>query len=276
MLRTLAVFFLIILVAACGRISTDDHEAVLDDLEETEIELAETERQRAELEAEVETLNTRIAALQDEKSALNAELDEARGDLELYESRKGSLEEALEANRSELDELREARRQTEERLQVYRQVAEQLASMIEAGQLSVTIREGRMVINMDDDILFASGRTNIQNEGQEALAELAEILQDIDGRNFLIAGHTDNVPIRSGRFSSNWELSTARAVEVVQFLQEEGVEPRVLAAAGYGEYDPIASNEEAETRALNRRIEIVLMPSIEELPALPDDLLDES
>ena len=268
----------LVFLAACG-VPEEKHDEVLDNLEQTQISLADTEAAKADLEeelsAQIANLDERIETLEAEKSSLEAELDEARADLDLYETRKGSLEESLEASREELDELREARRKTEERLAVYREVAEQLAAMVEAGQLSVTIRQGRMVINLDDDILFDSGRTDIKQDGQDALADLAEILQDIEGREFLIAGHTDNVPIGSGRFDSNWELSTARAVEVVQFLQENGVNPQNLAAAGYGEYDPIASNEEAETRALNRRIEIVLMPTIDELPSLPDDVLDE-
>lgn len=273
-----ALLFVAILVA-CG-VPQDVHDGVLDDLESTKISLAETEKAKAELEenltSQLEGLEARIAALEGDKAALEAELDEARGDLELFESRKGSLEEALEANRSELNELREARRKTEERLQVYRDIATQLASMIEAGQLSVVIRDGRMVINLADDILFDSGRTEIKTEGQRALEELSEVLQDLSDRNFLVAGHTDNIPIRSGRFGSNWELSTARAVTVVQFLQEKGVSPENLAAAGYGEYDPVASNEDADTRALNRRIEIILMPNISELPAIPDNILEES
>ncbi len=276
---SLASIFLILALTACG-VSQDIHDEVLDELEATQIELSNTERDKAQMEeelsAEIETLNQRIEELSEENHALEEELAEARADLELYEHRKGSLEESLEANRQELDDLREARRQTEERLQVYREVAEQLAGMIEAGQLSVTIRDGRMVINLDNEILFASGSTNIRQDGQEALQELATVMQDLEDRNFLVAGHTDNVPIGSARFSSNWELSTARAVEVVEFLQQNDVNPRNLAAAGYGEYDPIASNDDEDGRALNRRIEIILMPSIDELPALPDDLLSES
>ena len=275
---SLLAIALLALVAACG-IPEEQHDDVLDELEQTQIDLAETERDKDELEEtltnEINALDDRVEELHAENDELQDELEEARGDIDLYESRAGSLEESLEANRQELDELREARRQTEERLDVYREVAEQLAGMIEAGQLSVDIREGRMVINLDDDILFDSGRTAIKSDGQTALEELAEILDDIEEREFLIAGHTDNIPISSSRFDSNWELSTARAVEVVRFLQDEGVPPRNLVAAGYGEHDPIASNDEAETRALNRRIEIVLMPSIDELPDLPDDVIDE-
>ncbi len=280
MVRSSFVALLIVfLLTACG-VPQEEHDEVLAFLENTQMELADTQRAKADLEeqlsGEIAALNDRIDEVSAEKASLQEELEVTKGDLALYESRKGSLEEALEASREELDELREARRQTEERLQVYRHVASQLASMVEAGQLSVTIRDGRMVINLADDILFDSGRTDIKNEGQEALVELAEVLQDFENRSFLIAGHTDNVPIRSARFGSNWELSTARAVEVVQFLQENGVDPTNLAAAGYGEYDPIASNDDPETRALNRRIEIILMPTIDELPSIPEDLLSES
>lgn len=256
------------------------YDAALDELEDTRIRLGQSERARIELEedltGQLETLSGQIARLEGEKSSLEEELSNTRTDLALYESRKGSLEEALEANRQELNDLRRARQQTEERLQAYRDLASQLASMIEAGQLSVSIRDGRMVINLADDILFDSGRTEIKTAGQQALEELAGVLKEIQDRNFLVAGHTDNVPIRSARFASNWELSTARAVTVVQFLQEKGVSPQNLAAAGYGEYDPIASNDDRETRALNRRIEIILMPNIGELPSVPDSLLNES
>src|SRR6056297_3110996 len=162
----LSLFLIISLLTACG-VPQEVHDGVLDDLESTKISLAETERAKAELEeemtAQLEGLEARIAELEADKVALETELTEARGDLELFESREGTLEEALEANRSELNELRRARQQTEERLQVYRDIATQLASMIEAGQLSVVIRDGRMVINLADDILFDSGRTAIKD-----------------------------------------------------------------------------------------------------------------
>ena len=89
----------------------------------------------------------------------------------------------------------------------------------------------------------------------------AEVLATLPDRHFLCAGHTDNVPVRSGHFKNNWDLSTARAVEVTQFLIAKGMKPQVLAAAGYGEFDPLSGNDTAEHRAQNRRIEIVLMTS---------------
>src|SRR5690554_115953 len=280
MQKTLVALIAASLFVGCG-IPKDEHEAMLRDMENTKIALSTTEREKAEVEEElrgqIETLEARIAKLESDKLSLETELSEARGDLDLYESRAGGLEEALEASRTELDELRRARAQTEARLAEYRNLASRLASMVESGQLTVKIREGRMVIELADNILFDSGRTDIKDDGSVALQQLAVVLQEVDDRNFLVAGHTDNVPVSSGsRFASNWELSTARAVEVVKFLQEQGVNPTNLAAAGYGEFDPVADNEDRETRALNRRIEIILMPNIEELPSVPDDVFEGS
>ncbi len=96
------------------------------------------------------------------------------------------------------------------------------------------------------------------------------MLATVPDRDFLVAGHTDNVPIRTELFPSNWELSTRRAVEVVHYLVAQGMNPKVLAAAGYGEFDPIGPNDTNEHRAQNRRIEIVLQPNLSDLPPLDD------
>jgi chemotaxis protein MotB len=86
-----------------------------------------------------------------------------------------------------------------------------------------------------------------------------------------VAGHTDNQPIRTKRFPNNWHLSTARASSIVEFLIEQGIPAENLAAAGYGEFDPIAENETADGRATNRRIEIILVPDLSELPDLTEE-----
>jgi chemotaxis protein MotB len=96
------------------------------------------------------------------------------------------------------------------------------------------------------------------------------VLSTVGDRDFLVAGHTDNVPIRTALFPSNWELSTRRAVEVVHILVAQGMSPKVLAAAGYGEFDPVAANDTPEHRAQNRRIEIVLQPNLSDLPPLDE------
>lgn len=277
MTRTVASLVLALSLVACG-IPEDKHNAVVKDLESTKQKLAETEAAKAESEAELEAkiaeLESRIAMLEETRADLESQLNEANADLSMYEDKTGGLEKALKTTKSELDELRKQKIQQEKRLAEYRKLTEKLANMVKSGKLKVKIRNGQMVIELANNILFDSGKTKVKEDGQAALTELSGVLSTIKNRRFLVAGHTDNVPISSNRFTSNWELSTARAVNVVEFLQEAGVPPTQLAAAGFGEYDPVASNETDEGKALNRRIEIILLPNLEELPKLPKSILE--
>jgi chemotaxis protein MotB len=116
---------------------------------------------------------------------------------------------------------------------------------------------------MVEKILFDSGKADIKTNGKKVLDRVAEILKTITDKQIRIEGHTDNVPIGATlaeKFPTNWELSTARATTVARYLQEKGVSPAVLNAAGYSEYKPVESNETDEGKAKNRRIEIVLIP----------------
>ena len=273
--KWLAPLLAVVLVAGCG-VPKKDHEAVLKQLEDTKAELASTQKAKADseeaLNAKISGLDNQIAELTKHRDDLQAQLDEANASLSMYESKTGGLEKALKATKADLDELKKQRAAAEARLRKYRQLAAKLASMVQSGKLKVKVRNGKMVIELANNILFDAGKTELKEDGQAALTELAAVLQTIKDRSFLVTGHTDNVPVKASKFKSNWELSTARAVTVVQYLQGGGVKPDKLAAAGYGEYDPVASNDTDDGKALNRRIEIVLMPNIDELPALPDDL----
>jgi chemotaxis protein MotB len=119
------------------------------------------------------------------------------------------------------------------------------------------------------DVLFDSGKAKVGARGKETLSQIAAALGPLKDRHYQVSGHTDNDPIRYSGFESNWELSTARALQVVKVLTESGMPPASLSAAGYGEFDPVAVNDTAEHKAKNRRIEIVLQPNIDELVALP-------
>jgi chemotaxis protein MotB len=177
----------------------------------------------------------------------------------------------LDTTRAELERLRRANEQAERRGEVYRQLLAKLRAMIDSKTLAVEIRKGKMLVKLSDEVLFDPGKAELKSSGQQALREVAAALREIPDRDFLVAGHTDNQPIKRSSFHSNWELSTARAVNVVRFLQQEGVDPRRLAAAGFSEFDPIADNEQSVERAKNRRIEIVVMPRLEELPPIPTE-----
>ncbi|NNF29617.1 MAG: OmpA family protein, partial [Gemmatimonadetes bacterium] len=150
-----------------------------------------------------------------------------------------------------------------ERNAIYENVIGRFRSLIEAGQLSVSIDRGRMVINLPQDILFPSGSATLNADGRGTLSEVGAVLTTIEDRRFQVEGHTDNVPISTARFPSNWELSAARALSVVNLLQNSGVPPERLSGAGYGEYQPVASNDDADGRRLNRRIEIVMLPNLD-------------
>ena len=277
MMRSMLLVIAALMVAVGCGIPEEEHQAVLRDLAETKATLATTQDEAAQMEAQlrddIAVLEGRIATLEKEKKVVEGQLAATEQKLGIFESEKGSLEERLKATGTELQKLREQQKMQQARLAEYRKIASRLQNMIDAGKLKVKLRDGKMVIELADNILFDPGKTDIKDAGEQALVQVAEVLKDINNRDFLIAGHTDNIPIRSSRFKSNWELSTARAVEVVKLLQQSGVNPDRLAAAGFGEWDPIASNEEPDSRALNRRIEIILMPNIQEIPALPKDLL---
>ena len=153
--------------------------------------------------------------------------------------------------------------ETKRRNEIYAQFVNRLQSMIDGGQLTVSIDAGRIVINLPNNVLFNTGSANLNTEGKQAMAQIGEVLSQFTDRRFQIEGHTDNVPIKSARYPSNWELSTARALAVVHLLSEMGVTPENISAAGFGEFRPRADNETEEGRRLNRRIEIVMLPNLD-------------
>jgi chemotaxis protein MotB len=197
----------------------------------------------------------------------------------LSECRKGRSEdqdaqaavfEQLDASRAELAELRQQHEEAEKRVAALKSLTDKFRKMIDSGKLQVVHRNGRMVVKLPAGVLFGSGSADISNEGRTALKDVAAILKQFPDRRFLVAGHTDNVPIGPSAFKNNWELSTARALSVTTQLIAAGMNPARLAAAGYSEYEPVKSNGTEAGRHENRRIEIVLLPNLAELPTVTD------
>lgn len=146
-----------------------------------------------------------------------------------------------------------------------REVQKELNNYIAQNNLEdrVDVEQKRkgLVISLTGGILYELGRAEIRDQGREVLAMISDTLKDIPN-DIMIEGHTDNLPIRTDEFPSNWELSTARAVNVIKFLIEErNFDPVRLSAAGYSEYRPVADNDTAEGRAENRRVEVVVLNS---------------
>ena len=168
-----------------------------------------------------------------------------------------------------LSELKAAQAATDARAELYKDLTLRLKRQIDDGNLSVVARDGRMVLQLPNDVLFDSGRTELKPAGKKTIEAVGEVMKTIQHRQFQVAGHTDNVPIRSAPYASNWELSSARALGVVHYLTSKGVAPHVLSAAGYSDVDPIAKNDTSEGKKKNRRTEITLQPNIDELVKLP-------
>lgn len=138
-----------------------------------------------------------------------------------------------------------------------------LRKEIEDGSIKITRLKNRLTVEIVDKIIFSSGSDQITSEGRDVLKKVSEVLSQVTENDIRIEGHTDNVPIGSrliDRFASNWELSTARATQVVRFLSTQAVPPENMLAAGFSKYRPIVSNETDEGKQRNRRIEIVLFP----------------
>jgi chemotaxis protein MotB len=137
-----------------------------------------------------------------------------------------------------------------------------LSQQVESGDLSVSMQDRGVVVTVLDRVLFSPGSAALKPGSLEALDKVAEVLQG-EARDHMIyiEGHTDNVPIHSSGWKSNWELSTGRATEVIHyFMEQKGIDPARLAATGYGEFQPVVSNDTPEGRMKNRRVEIVISP----------------
>jgi chemotaxis protein MotB len=256
---------LLAVAAICaGCVTTSSHEKAIADLkrqdqeelDKTKAELEKTEAARKELEA-------KLAEAQKRADELTKLLQGTAAD-------KDKLDNLLKATNSQLEELGKQKAAADARAATYQALTDRLRSMIAAGKLSVKISKGGMLISLPNDVLFDSGSATLKKAGQDAIAQVAQALVGFTDRQFLVAGHTDDQPIHSKRFPSNWELSTERAVTVTRFLVDKGMNPASLGAVGYGEFDPLLPNDSEEHRAQNRRIEIQLQPNLSELPSMED------
>jgi chemotaxis protein MotB len=235
-------------------------------------------------DAKAEALKKTQAELDAEKAAHIKEADRAAmlakkltslgQDVSRLETERSGLGGELEQANKRMEELKKAQAQAEARAAQFRKLVTQFKTLTDAGKLKVVIRENRMIIALGDKILFDPGKTDLKPEGKDALTQVATVLKDLQNRNFQVAGHTDNIPIKSQKFRSNWDLSTARAVEVVNFMIASGLEPKRLSAAGYADTSPIAPNDTPDNKAKNRRIEITLVPNLDDLPPIDDALKD--
>ncbi|EKR72696.1 OmpA family protein [Leptospira noguchii] len=202
-----------------------------------------------------EDLEKERANCQNKTEALQKEYEKKISDLEgrilVLNDEISKLKHLSENQKKELDRLSDQANELESKL----------TDEIKKGQIRLKRFHNRLVINIDDKISFDSGSADLKKQIFPALDKIKEILGNYPGNLIIIEGHTDNVPIRTKKFSDNWQLSGERALSVLHyFLESKILDPRNFSLAGYGEFQPIVSNDTPENRALNRRVDIVVVP----------------
>jgi chemotaxis protein MotB len=261
------------LVLAGGCVSAKDYEALEADLAKARDELSGAREDikslrvaLEETENEVELLNGRIGDLEDELRVAEVRASEAETELAAVLKDKGELTESIDDMQAALAELKRQRARAEVRAALYRAVLDKFKAMIDSGTLEAKIVDGRMVLELKTDILFPSGSAKLSDQGVETIREVGSLLAQIPERRFQVEGHTDNVPINTKTYPSNWELAAARAITVLSEMVDAGMPADRISAASFADTRPRASNQTEEGRAQNRRIEIVIVPDLSQLP----------
>ncbi|MFZ5811523.1 MAG: OmpA family protein [Thermodesulfobacteriota bacterium] len=186
-------------------------------------------------------------------------LYERHGVPEAVESLAKQLFKSKEEERQAVEQVRELEKKTEELKTAYDALLAELQGEVDSRDVRIRRFGGKIEINFVDKVLFVSGSAEITARGETILAKVGQVLGKVKDRRFFVIGHTDNVPIRSFVFPSNWELSTARASSVIRYLSErQGVDPALFTALGRAFYQPVASNDTPEGRQENRRVEIII------------------
>lgn len=232
--------------------------------------LEEAEAKQRRLDQQNKALEAQVAEEQDKLKSLQARIDKLQADIAAVTKDKSKLQSSVEDMTRALAELERRRAEAEARIAEFKSLIAKFRSLIDAGKLKVKIVDGRMVVVLATDILFASGSASLSKDGKTAVGEVGQVLGTIPRRNFQVEGHTDNVPINSAQYPSNWELAAARAITVLKSMVEAGLPAERISAASFGETRPVASNESKETKAQNRRIEITIVPDLSQLPGFEE------
>lgn len=214
--------------------------------EEARARTVSTEQARKALEEQLSgqlaAKDQKLSALEDERTRLSTEREQ--------------LQQVVQEKEAELARLKAT----------YEDIEQKLKSEISEGEIRLSQAEGRIQVDLVDKILFDSGEASLSPRGSEVLARLGAVLAKVEDRSILVSGHTDDAPPSqrlAATFPTNWELSVARAVNVVRFLGEQASVPSGrLVAAGHADTKPVASNATPKGRARNRRIEILLIPDL--------------
>jgi len=200
--------------------------------------------------------NKEIDALQKERGGLQDQVKNLQSDRTTLTQQKALLESQVSALEQQKTQLLTATQQDKSQ---YDALVRNLTEEVKKGQLQVRQYKDMLTVDVAEQLFFDSGRADLKETGKAVLKKVGEALKGYEDKVIRVVGHTDNVPIKTKVFPSNWELSVARATTVVRYLQETGIPPERMVASGRAEYQPVAENDTPEGRKKNRRIEITLI-----------------
>ena len=232
-IRFTALMLGIGLLAGCGGVSEEQYKAAQADAEKYKKTADDQAAQLAAANSKIDALNAKAASLQQANAAAQQQ-----------------VQSATQAN-TDLQTMNAA-----------------LAADTAAGKIQVTELAGLVTVRLPEKVLFPSGSAKLHKEGLAELKKVADVLKGVQGKVFRVGGFTDDVPIKTAVFPSNWELSAARALAVVHFFEKAGIPGTQLAATGFGKFQPTVPNDTPEHRAQNRRIEIGLGPAPSAMPVI--------
>jgi len=244
-------------------------------LQELQQKYSDLNRENSGLKTRTEKLDSDIAGLAKDKETLTAEIkklndilkaksDELSREISEIRQRSSDLENENNRLKEETANLRKAKAEEAQKTsRTYEEMLEKMKNEISQGQVTISELKGKLTVNLVDAILFDSGKSEVKPAGLVVLQKVIDILKPLKDKAIRIEGHTDNVQISdslSRRYPTNWELSSARAINVTRYLQQQGLDPTMLSAVAYGEHHPVARNDSEEGKTRNRRIEIILVP----------------
>lgn len=241
------------------------HKDTQDLLNTATVKLNSCLEERSSLQTKVNSLQSQVASLE----STNQGLIKTIGDFTEL-SRKGAenLEKSLESLKEKDLTIRKLQDAITRRDSVNLALVQSLKGAVgdlDDTDIEISVEKGVVFVNISDKLLFASGSYNITARAKEVLGKVAAVVNNKPDFEFLVEGHTDNVPINRSGIKDNWDLSVLRATSVVRMLQDEfGVDPARMTAGGRGEYIPVASNATAEGKAKNRRTRIVVLPKLDQ------------
>jgi len=225
---------------------------------------SEAKKMMDKLQIAEENLQKREEALKNAEKDLEARKQQ----LEELSSKYNASKEELAKKETKLAELESILNKKDETVKKLKNTVSNALLGFENKGLSVTQKNGKVYVSLEESLLFPSGSITVQERGVEALKKLAKVLENNPDINVLIEGHTDDVPYKnpSGNIKDNWDLSVLRATTIVRILLENSkIDPKRLSASGRGEYFPIDPAKTKEARAKNRRTEIILTPKLDDL-----------